>query len=67
MSQNLYINTLDYIDHEELYLKLKEEERKTLDIDFGLYPDITKSRYLDIYEDIYQRWWLPTNLLKIQI
>ena len=36
-----------------MYLKLKEEERETLDIDFGLYPDVTKARYLDIYEDVY--------------
>ena len=52
-SQNLNIDTLDYRDHEELYLKLKEEERETLDIDFGFYPDITKSRYLDVYEGVY--------------
>ena len=51
--QNLNINTLDYRDHKELYLKLKEEERETLDVDFGLYPDVTKSRYLDVYEDVY--------------
>ena len=52
-SPNLNIDTLDYRDHKDLYLKLKEEERETLDIDFGLYPDITKSRYLDVYEGIY--------------
>ena len=52
-SQNLNIDTLDYRDHKDLYLKLKEEERETLDIDFGLYPDITKSRYLDVYEGVY--------------
>ena len=51
--QNLNIDPLDYRDHKELYLKLKEEERETLDIDFGLYPEVTKSRYLDIYEDVY--------------
>ena len=51
--QNLNINTLDYRDHKELYLKLREEKRETLDIDFGLYPDIIKSRYLDIYEGVY--------------
>ena len=28
--QNLNIDTLDYRDHKELYLKLREEERKTL-------------------------------------
>ena len=52
-SQNLNIDTLDYRDHKKLYLKLKEEERETLDVDFGLYPDITKSRYLDVYEGVY--------------
>ena len=52
-SQNLNIDTLDYRDHKDLYLKLKEKEQETLDIDFGLYPDVTKSRYLDVYEGIY--------------
>ena len=52
-SQNLNIDTLDYRDHKDLYLKLKDEERETLDVDFGLYPDITKSRYLDVYEGVY--------------
>ena len=33
-SQNLNIDTLDYRDHNDLYLKLKEEGRETLDIDF---------------------------------
>ena len=51
--QNLNVDTLDYRDHKDLHLKLKEEERETLDIDFRLYPDITKSRYLDVYESAY--------------
>ena len=51
--QNLNIDTLDHRDHKELYLKLREEKRETLDVDFGLYPDIIKSRYLDIYEGVY--------------
>ena len=51
--QNLNIDTLDYRDHKKLYLKLREEKRETLDIDFGLYPDIIKTRYLDIYEGVY--------------
>ena len=37
-SQNLNIDTLDYRDHKDLYHKLKEKERETLDVDFGLYP-----------------------------
>ena len=51
--QNLNINTLDYRHHKELYLKLKEEEREALDIDFEIYPDVLKSKYLDIYEGVY--------------
>ena len=51
--QNLNIDTLDYRHHKKLYLKLKEEERETVDIDFGIYPDILKSKYLDVYEGVY--------------
>ena len=47
------IDTLDYRDHKELYLKLKGEERETLDVDFGIYPDILKLKYFDVYEDVY--------------
>ena len=50
---NLDFDTLDYRNHQDLYFQLKDKERDTLDIDFGLYPDITKARYLDVYEDIY--------------
>ena len=53
-SPNLNIDTLDYRQHRELHLKLKGEERETLDIDFGIYPDILKSKYLDMYEDVYK-------------
>ena len=53
MASSLDIDTLDYREHKDLYFQLKGEERETLDIEFGLYPDITKARYLDVYEDIY--------------
>ena len=49
----LNIDTLDYRHHKELYFKLKGEERQTLDIDFGIYPDVLKSKYLDVYEGVY--------------
>ena len=49
----LNIDTLDYRHHKELYFKLKGEERETLDIDFGIYPDILKSKYLDVYKGVY--------------
>ena len=51
--QTFNIDTLDYRYHKDLYLKLRGEERETLDIDFGIYPDILKSKYLDVYEDVY--------------
>ena len=51
--QNLNNDTLDYRDYKDLYHKLREEKREILDIDFGLYPDIIKSRYLGIYEGVY--------------
>ena len=47
MPKNLNIVTLDYRDHKELYFKLREKKGETLDINFGLYPDVIKSRYLD--------------------
>ena len=51
--QNLNTDTLDYRDHKVLYLKLKEKKGETLDVNFGLYPDVIKSRYLDVHEGIY--------------
>ena len=52
-AQDLDLETLDYRNHQDLYFQLKDEEIETLDIDFGLYPDVTKARYLDVYEDVY--------------
>ena len=49
----LNIDTLDYRHHKDLYFKLKGEERETWDIDFGIYPDVLKSKYLDMYESVY--------------
>ena len=52
-TQNLDIDTLDYREHKDVYFQVKNEKGETLDVDFGLYLDVTKVRYLDIYEDIY--------------
>ena len=51
--QKLNVDKLDYRDHKELYLKLKEKKGETLDINFGLYPDVIKLRYLDVYRGVY--------------
>ena len=52
-AQTLNIDTLDYRYHKELYFKLKGEGRETMDADFGIYPDILTSKYLDVYEGVY--------------
>ena len=52
-TQNLNFDTLNYRNHKDLYLQLKNEKSETLDVDFALYPDITKSRYLDVYGGVY--------------
>ena len=52
-TQNLNFDTLYCRNHKDLYLQLKEEPLLSLDVDFGIYPDVTKARYLDVYEDIY--------------
>ena len=49
----LDIDTFDYKHHKELYFKLKGEDRETLDVDFRIFPDILKSKYLDVYEGVY--------------
>ena len=43
-SQDLDIDALDYCDHKDVYFPNEEmKKEETLDVDFGLYPDITKS------------------------
>ena len=53
IAQDLDLETLDYRNHQDLYFQLKDEEMETLDINFGLYSDVTRARYLDVYEDVY--------------
>ena len=36
-----------------MYSQLNDKKRETLDVDFGLYPNVIKSRYLDVYEGVY--------------
>ena len=49
----LDLKTLNYQLHKELYCKLKGEESDGLDIDFGVNPETLKTKYLDLYEDVY--------------
>ena len=68
-SHKLNIDTLDYRQHKELYFKLKGEERETLDIDFGIYPDLLKEKseqkndFLLLVKDLLQRnYWMVLNV-----
>ena len=50
---NLDIETLDYRQHNELYPRLKAEEKQTIDMDFGSNPDQLKTNYLDTYKGVH--------------
>ena len=43
-TQNMDIDILDYRDHKDVYFQMKNEKGETLDVDFGLYHDVTKAR-----------------------
>ena len=49
----LDLHTLDYQLHKELYYKLKEEEGDNINIDFRVNPENLKTKYLDLYQDMY--------------
>ena len=49
----LDLHPLDYQLHKDLYYKLKGEEGNSIDIDCGINPDTLKTKYLDLYEDMY--------------
>ena len=38
-----------------------------VDIAFGIYPDIIKSKYLDVYVGVYAEMVHATNSMRIQI
>ena len=50
---DLDVKTLDYRHHKKMCNSLKEEERQTLDMDFGDNPDLLKTNYLDMYEGVH--------------
>ena len=47
------IKPIDYREHKRMYRKMGKEGGEWLDIDLGESPEIMKSRYMDIYDDIY--------------
>ena len=47
------IKPIDYREHKRMYREMGKEGGEWLDIDFGESPEIMKSRYMDVYDNIY--------------
>ena len=47
------IKSIDYREHKKMYRKMGKEGGEQLDIDFGESPEIMKSRYMDVYDEVY--------------
>ena len=47
------IKTVDYRDHKRMYRKMGKEEGERLSIEFGESPEISRDKYMDVYEEIY--------------
>ena len=49
---SINIKSKDYREHKRMYRKMGKEG-EWLDINFGQSPEIMRSRYMDVYDDIY--------------
>ena len=47
------IKPIDYREHKRIYRKMGKEGGKRLEMDFGESPEVMKSRYMDVYDDVY--------------
>ena len=47
------IKSIDYREHKRIYRKMGKEGGERIDIDFGESLEIMKSRYMDVYDNIY--------------
>ena len=47
------IKSIDYREHKRMYRKMGKEGGERLDIDFGENLEIMRSKYMDVYDDIY--------------
>ena len=47
------IKLIDYREHKRMYRKMGKEGGEQLDINFRENPEIMRSRYMDVYDDIY--------------
>ena len=47
------IKSIDYREHKRMYRKMDKEGGEKIGIDFGESPEVMKSRYMDVYDNIY--------------
>ena len=47
------IKSIDYREHKRMYRKLNKEGGEWLDINFGESPEIMRSRYMDVYDEVF--------------
>ena len=47
------IKSIDYREHKRMYRKMNKEGGEKIDIDFGESPEVMKSRYMDVYDNVY--------------
>ena len=47
------IKSIDYREHKRMYRKMNKEGGEKIDVDFGESPEVMKSRYMDVYDNIY--------------
>ena len=47
------IKPIDYREHKRIYRKMGKEGGEKLEMDFGESLEIMKSRYMDVYDDVY--------------
>ena len=53
ITNGIDIKLIDYREHKRMYRKMGKEGGERLDIDFGESLEIMKSKYMDVYDDIY--------------
>ena len=47
------IKTIDYREHKRMYRKMNKEGGEKINIDFGESLEVMKSRYMDVYDNVY--------------
>ena len=47
------IKSIDYREHKRMYRKMNKEGGERIDIDFGESPEVMKSRYMDVHDNVY--------------